>query len=100
MSGNQTIVVTGASRGLGEHFAAALIQKGATVFGLARSEVDLTRLREQLGERFHPVVCDVTDPEAVARAFAHVHDEANSLDILINNAGLRPVRGRGRVAAG
>ena len=85
---DKVAVVTGASRGLGEHFAAALIDKGATVFGLARSEDDLNRVRDNLGERFHPVVCDVTDQDDVTRAFEEINQQTDSLDVLVNNAGL------------
>ncbi len=85
---NKVAVVTGASRGLGEHFSRQLIMKGATVFGLARSEADLKGVGEELGDRFQAIVCDVTDPDAVKRAFAFVQDSTDSLDVLINNAGL------------
>ncbi len=85
---NKVAVVTGASRGLGKHFSAQLIEKGAIVFGLARNEADLNGVRNGLGEHFHPMVCDVTDPDAVKRAFSTIQESADSLDILINNAGL------------
>ena len=85
---NKVAVVTGASRGLGKYFSAQLIEKGAVVFGLARNEADLNGVRSELGERFHPIVCDVTDPDAVKTAFSTVQESADSLDILINNAGL------------
>lgn len=85
---HKVAVVTGASRGLGEHFSRQLVEKGVTVFGLARNEGDLNRVRKNLGEQFHPVVCDVTDPDSVGQAFSTVRESADSLDILINNAGL------------
>lgn len=81
-------VVTGASRGLGEHFSRKLIGKGAFVCGLARNNEDLQNLKEELGERFHPVVCDVSDSGNVSQAFEEIRSSAESIDILINNAGL------------
>lgn len=81
-------VVTGASSGLGRHFAEALIGRGARVFGLARRAEKLDALRDTLGERFHPVTCDVRDEEQVAAAFQTVTDAGGRLDVLINNAGL------------
>lgn len=85
---DQIAVVTGASRGLGRAFAASLVQAGAHVFGLARDKADLATLREAFGDAFTPIVCDVTDREAVDAAFAQVVEEAGRIDILINNAGL------------
>lgn len=81
-------VVTGASSGLGRHFAEHLIDRGAQVFGLARSLDKLTALRDELGDAFHPVRCDVRDEDAVATAFDTVMDAGGRIDVLINNAGL------------
>jgi NAD(P)-dependent dehydrogenase (short-subunit alcohol dehydrogenase family) len=80
-------VVTGASRGIGRAFSEALVEAGARVVGLARSERDLSTLRSELGDAFTPIAADVTDRAAVARAFQHV-DAAGGCEILVNNAGL------------
>ncbi len=85
---DKVAVVTGASRGLGRAFAESLAARGATVFGLARSEGDLQDIQDQLGHAFHPVECDVRDSDDVARAFDVVKDKAGRCDVLINNAGL------------
>src|SRR5215213_1190344 len=70
-------VVTGANRGLGRHFAAQLLERGATVYAAARNpdKVDLPGAI--------PLQLDVTDPESVAQA-AKVATDAT---LLINNAG-------------
>ena len=81
-------VVTGASAGLGLAFARALVAKGAQVFGLSRRPEKLEAIRDEIGDRFHPLPCDVTDAVQVKRAFEAVKREAGRLDILINNAGL------------
>lgn len=81
-------VVTGASRGIGLTTSRLLVDAGARVYGLARSGGDLDRLAETLGNRFHPVVCDVTDAEATEAAIDGVASEAGRLDVLVNNAGL------------
>jgi NAD(P)-dependent dehydrogenase (short-subunit alcohol dehydrogenase family) len=81
-------VVTGASSGLGTHFSTALIDRGATVYGLARSTDKLEALRDDLGEAFRPVPCDVRDEDQVQAAFDTVRDEGGRLDVLLNNAGL------------
>ncbi|HYE96488.1 MAG TPA: SDR family NAD(P)-dependent oxidoreductase [Rubricoccaceae bacterium] len=85
---DKVAVVTGASRGLGRAFAAALLQAGARVFGLARSADDLKAIHQALGERFTPVACDVTKQKRTDAAFARVVEEAGRCDVLINNAGL------------
>ncbi|QXD16827.1 SDR family NAD(P)-dependent oxidoreductase [Rhodocaloribacter litoris] len=85
---DKVAVVTGASSGLGRVFSQMLVERGARVFGLARRQERLEAVREALGERFHPVVCDVTDEAAVARAFETIRREGGRLDVLINNAGL------------
>ncbi len=81
-------VVTGASSGLGTHFSEALIERGAAVYGLARSTDKLDALREELGDAFHPVPCDVRDEDQVHEAFETVRTEGGRLDVLLNNAGL------------
>jgi len=84
---DKVAVVTGASRGLGAHFSRQLIDRGAHVFGLARSEDALNEQHDALGDHFHPVVCDVTDEQQVRGAFDTVLTFGQGLDVLINNAG-------------
>ncbi|MDT0630401.1 SDR family oxidoreductase [Rubrivirga litoralis] len=81
-------VVTGASRGIGLATARLLADAGAHVYGLARSTDDLEQISQTLGDRFSPVVCDVTDAEAVRRAIDGAAEDAGRLDVLVNNAGL------------
>jgi NAD(P)-dependent dehydrogenase (short-subunit alcohol dehydrogenase family) len=74
---NSVALVTGANRGLGRHFAAQLVQRGAKVYAAARrpETIDLPGvIRVQL---------DITDPESVAQA-AKIADDAT---VVINNAG-------------
>ena len=85
---DKAVVVTGASSGIGRAFSEAIAEKGADVYGLARSTDKLADVRGKIGERFHPVECDVREEEQVKRAFKEVIDEAGRLDVLINNAGL------------
>lgn len=73
-----TALVTGANRGLGRHFALALLDRGATVYAGARD----TRTIDLPGVR--PLALDITDPDAVAAAAAVAVD----VDLLINNAGI------------
>ncbi len=81
-------IVTGASSGIGTAFSRKLIEKGATVYGLARRIQKLEKVREQLGERFIPVQMDITEPlkpeSWVQEAFKGEHLP----HVLINNAGM------------
>ena len=85
---DKVVVVTGASAGLGRAFSELLVAKEAHVYGLSRRPDTLEALRDTLGERFHPVPCDVTDEVQVKRAIESINREAGRLDVLINNAGL------------
>ena len=85
---DKIVVVTGASAGLGLAFARILVDKRAQVFGLSRRREILEAIRDELGERFHPLPCDVTDEVQVKMAFEAIEREAGRHDVLINNAGL------------
>ncbi len=80
-------VITGAGKGVGASFSSALVAKGTTVYGLARSRSDLSRLGEELGEKFVPVAMDITDQKSIYSWVADTFSDGYSPDILINNAG-------------
>jgi len=81
-------VVTGASSGLGTQFSADLVERGATVYGLARSTDKLDAIQAELGAEFRPLPCDVRDEDQVETTFERIRSETDRLDILLNNAGL------------
>ena len=83
----RSVVVTGASSGLGSRFAEVLADAGATVFAAARR---LDRLDELAAARptIRPVRCDVAAPEDCARLVGLVLEETGRLDVLVNNAGI------------
>ncbi|BBZ46456.1 SDR family oxidoreductase [Mycobacterium parmense] len=62
-----TAIVTGASRGFGRAIATALWGAGAEVVGVARTRSLLEGVRDDLGDRFVPVVADVADAVAAER---------------------------------
>lgn len=78
----QVVLVTGATRGIGEQIATQLAATGATVYAGARDTADVT------GDDRHPVELDVTDDRSIRRAIDHVEAESGRLDVLVNNAGI------------
>ena len=86
----QSVVVTGASTGIGYGIAKVLTEKGWRVFGSVRKPEDGVRVRDALGENFHPLIFDITDESAVASAAGHVGEMLGSerLAGLVNNAGV------------
>ncbi len=83
-------LVTGASRGLGKHFAIALARAGADVAITSRTLAsldDTTREITALGRRALPVALDVRDHASIQSAVATVHAHFGRIDILVNNAG-------------
>ena len=86
----KSVIVTGVSSGIGYGVAKELIGRGYRVFGSVRREADAARLEAELGERFAPLVFDVTDREAVLRAAEEVGGVLGTggLAGLVNNAGV------------
>jgi len=85
---NKVAIVTGASSGIGTAFAHKLIEKGATVYGLARRLNKLKEIQSKLGDRFIPVQMDVTKHKDLEEWVTNQFSEDHLPDILINNAGL------------
>lgn len=84
-------LVTGASSGLGKHFATSLAQAGASVIVAARSIDKLAETVNQIqlagGEAF-AVRMDVTDPASVRSGFDQIEEAGGVADVIVNNAGL------------
>ena len=84
-------LVTGASSGLGMHFAKTLAAAGAAVVLAGRRVERLKTLRadiESAGGSAHVVTMDVTDPQDIKAAVAHAETEMGTIDILVNNSGV------------
>jgi NAD(P)-dependent dehydrogenase (short-subunit alcohol dehydrogenase family) len=84
-------IVTGASSGLGRHFALVLARAGAKV-GLAARRLDalaeVAREIEAFDGRAIPLALDVTDGDSVRAAVAAAETELGPLSVLVNNAGI------------
>jgi NAD(P)-dependent dehydrogenase (short-subunit alcohol dehydrogenase family) len=85
----KVIIVTGGSKGLGLAACKSLVDMGAKVGILARSEKDIIKAVAALGEsNALGVAVDVADKASVESAFAKVHAHFGRLDGVVNNAGL------------
>src|SRR3954469_10830373 len=89
------VLVTGASSGLGRHFAGTLARAGAKVSLAARREGALAQTVEQIGAQggeAHSVVMDVTDAASIERALDAAEERFGPVQVLINNAGVTVTR--------
>ena len=87
---DKTVVITGASRGIGEATAKLMASYGANVFLAARSASELEQVANEIansGGKAWVKVCDVTDYDQVSQLIDYGYHETGSIDLLINNAG-------------
>ncbi|MBM3646687.1 MAG: glucose 1-dehydrogenase [Alphaproteobacteria bacterium] len=93
--GGKVALITGASAGLGVHFARTLAQAGAAVVIGARRIDRLASLQAELeaaGAKAARVALDVTSAESIATAFGAAEVALGPIDIVINNAGISIVK--------
>ncbi|HEY0759973.1 MAG TPA: SDR family oxidoreductase [Acidisarcina sp.] len=86
----QVAVVTGASRGLGQHFSRALAKAGADLFITSRKREDLRAFVEEIkgmGRTAMPLELDVRDHGSIARMAGEIQSQCGQVHILVNNAG-------------
>ena len=86
----KTILITGATSGIGEAAARKFADDAWRVIGTGRRADRLATLASELGEAFHPVALDMRQPETFAAAIASLPAKFNRIDLLLNNAGLAP----------
>ena len=89
-SSSKSILITGASTGIGYSCAKEFLKAGYLVFGSVRKKADANRLLKELGNNFVPLIFDVTDQLGVDAAVTEVekHLDGKGLGGLINNAGI------------
>ena len=86
----KTVLVTGASRGIGKACATLFAQQGANLVLASRSKADLETTATSIakkGQRVLVVPTDVTEPSQVRHLFQKINEEFGGLDVLVNNAG-------------
>jgi hypothetical protein len=86
----KSVVITGASTGIGHAAAKLLLERGFRVFGSVRKLADADSLKAEFGANFTPLLFDVTDEAAVLGAAREVRAALNgeTLAGLVNNAGI------------
>jgi NAD(P)-dependent dehydrogenase (short-subunit alcohol dehydrogenase family) len=91
---NSTVVITGASRGIGLGLAEAFLEEGYNVVGTGRSAERLQAAAARLGagERFLGVAGDVGKPESARKVFEQAIAKYGQVDVLVNNAGIFTVK--------
>ena len=87
----KTALITGGSRGIGSAIALALAKNFHVVVGYANSEDKANEVVKEIinaGGSASTVQIDISNAESVDNAFSTVEKEYNSVDVLINNAGI------------
>jgi len=89
----QTAIVTGATRGIGKAIAREFLLQGATVLGVyggnTRSAEAFGDECREFGEKFRLFKCDISDEDQVTAFYREVEESVDSVEILVNNAGIR-----------
>lgn len=87
----KTVLITGASSGIGEATVRELAETGAKLFIGARRTDRLETLADELGDAVAWQSLDVTDAENFQAFVAAAQERFGSIDVLINNAGVMPL---------
>ncbi|PJI84562.1 NADP-dependent 3-hydroxy acid dehydrogenase YdfG [Yoonia maricola] len=84
----KTVLITGASRGIGAAAAYSFAKAGANVALVARSTDDIAEIAGNIGDKALAIPCDVSRYSDVASAVSATAQTFGGLDVLINNAGV------------
>lgn len=84
---NNSVLITGASSGIGKEIAITLAKEGYNVFAGVRSKADKIDV-ERNSKNIYGVYLDVTNEESIDKAFWYVQKKTDSLSCIINNAGI------------
>jgi len=84
----KTVLITGASKGIGAAAARLFAEGGANVALVARTGDAISELAAGIGDQALAIPCDVSDSAAVADAVAQTVGKFGRLDVLVNNAGV------------
>lgn len=90
------VIITGSNRGIGKAMVEAFAASGANIWACARKstpehEAWLKETAEKAGVWIKPVYFELTDKEAINAGLQSIIDEGQSIDVLVNNAGISTV---------
>ncbi len=89
---SKTVLITGASSGIGKAFAFQFAERGAHLIIVARSEDKLNKLANTIKEKYKvnclPLVMDLSKENAARALFNHTESLKIAVDVLVNNAGV------------
>lgn len=91
----KTVLLTGASRGIGASIAVALAQEGAIVIGVSRSQEGLARVQRKIeaeGGKMISIPADISQTDRLSALVDHISQVVGPVDILVNNAAIEIYR--------
>lgn len=90
---DQTAIITGATRGIGKAIAQALLKRGATVLGIyggnTKTAEEMSHSLKEFGDKLRLFRCDISNEEQVLAFYAEIEQSFPTVEILVNNAGIR-----------
>ena len=85
---NKNVLITGGAGGIGTATAARFLEEGSRVVLMDKNQPACRLVEKKLPDLKPSIIVDVSDPDAVQRAFLELDTRFDKLDILINNAGI------------
>jgi meso-butanediol dehydrogenase/(S,S)-butanediol dehydrogenase/diacetyl reductase len=85
---DKRVLITGGAGGIGTATAERFLEEGSRVVVLDCNDEAIRRIEDRLPSLSGTINADVSDPEAVARAFNEMDEIVGGVDVLINNAGI------------
>jgi len=85
---SHTVLVTGASRGIGQAIASEMVSAGYRVLGTATSEVGRQQISDQLGDNGRGYILRLSDDQSVSQCLSALKADNETPLVLINNAGI------------
>ncbi len=89
----RTVLISGATRGIGKAISRRFLGAGAQVVGVYAGNAEAAQIfvneNQQFAHQIELLQCNVADEQQVAALFAKIDEKYQSLDVLVNNAGIR-----------